>query len=240
MSDSYRNSHLRRGRTYDATLADAPFDAYMNAWEQVHLKRIVPKLITKPTQRYLDFACGTGRITAVVSEIVEESIGVDISESMISEAKRKLPDVDFRVCDLTRTDSLREKFDLITAFRFFGNAEPELRISALKAISDRLELGGHLILNLHRNPYAIYAMLNRFTGGADESMDLSFGKMRSLLVKNGFKVKQTYPVGAWMYRSGLLSAYSPDNPVAVANETRFRHEVLGAISPDCIVVAMRE
>ena len=40
-------------------------------------------------------------------------------------------------------------FDLVTSFRFFGNAQDELRSSALAAINRHLRPQGYLIINNH-------------------------------------------------------------------------------------------
>ena len=54
--------------------------------------------------------------------------------------------------DLTRNDVLAgQKFDLITAFRFFPNAEPELRREAMETLCSKLRTGGCLVLNNHQN-----------------------------------------------------------------------------------------
>ena len=88
-TDDYRLSHLERGRSYDATLAETPFDAYMAAWERQHLARIVGRLFPTGVGRYLDFACGTGRVTSVVAPLARESVGVDISPSMLEAARER-------------------------------------------------------------------------------------------------------------------------------------------------------
>ncbi len=85
----YRHSHLAKGDTYDATIATQPFDAYMAKYEEEYLREVIPRL-TRGGGRYLDFACGTGRITSIVAPLVTESVGVDISESMLERGAREV------------------------------------------------------------------------------------------------------------------------------------------------------
>ena len=134
---NYRQTHLDKGGVYDATIASDPFDAYMARWEASYLRQIVPELV-QGGGRYLDFACGTGRITAIVAPLVRESVGVDLSESMLAEARPKCPATRFLQADLTREDVDIGQFDLATSFRFFGNAEHELRQAAIAAIAKRV------------------------------------------------------------------------------------------------------
>ena len=235
--EDYRLSHLSRGGTYDATLAAAPFDAYMARAESRHLRRIVPTLFPSAPPRYLDFACGTGRITAAVAPLCAEATGVDISHDMLEQARRKCPTVRFMHADLTRSDVDLGSFDLVTAFRFFGNAQQSLRVAALDAIHRVLRPNGYLVINSHRNPHSLSALLHAATGG-DGDMDLHYFKLRSLLRHCGFEVQQVLPIGAWMYRSKLLlTEHEPARSERL--ERWFRFAMFAPIAPDAVVVARR-
>lgn len=238
-SDDYRLSHLERGGHYDNLLATNPFDHYMAEWERRHLPEIVRGLFPQGVPRYLDFACGTGRITATVAPLAQQTVCVDISPSMIKAAAEKVPTAQFHLCDVTRDDPEIGEFDLITSFRFFGNAQDELREGVMKALVRRLKPGGHLVINSHRNPRALYALLDRLTGGQSGSMDLHLPKLRTLLARHGLRVRSLRPIGAWMYRSSMMSAYRPDDVVAVAREARYASPWMAAIAPDTIVVAQK-
>lgn len=236
-TEDYRSSHVARGDHYDERLASLPFDAYMSHWEHRHLEAIVRKLFPGGVPRYLDFACGTGRATATVAPLARTTVGVDVSASMLEGARSKLPGASFHLADLTKEDPDLGRFELITSFRFFGNAQDELRDGVLRALVARLAPGGYLVINSHRNPRALYSLLDRASGGDSGSMDLHLGKLRRLLGRHGLRVRQQQPIGAWMFRSHMLQSYKPDSPVAVANEQRFSHPFLAGIAPDAIIVA---
>jgi len=236
-TDDYRLSHLQRGGSYDATLAETPFDAYMAEWERRHLGDIVGRLYPGGVGRYLDFACGTGRVTSVVAPLARESVGVDISPSMLEAARGKLPATTFHQCDLTREALDLGRFDLVTSFRFFGNAQDELRDKVLGALVSRLAPGGRLVINSHRNPRALYALLDRLTGGDDGGMDLHLPKLRRLLHRHGLKIEALRPIGAWMFRARMLGSIDPAHPSAAERERRYGHPLLARIAPDLIVVA---
>lgn len=238
-TEDYRVSHVQRGATYDKTLAGTPFDHYMAEWERQHVTRIVRGLYPQGVGRYLDFACGTARITSVVAPLCGEVVGVDISPTMLSAARGKLPRATFHQCDLTADDVDLGQFDLVTAFRFFGNAQPDLRQSALGAICRRLKPRGHLLINSHRNPRALYALLGRLTGAPEHGMDLHFGKVRELLADHGLHITLVQPIGAWMYRARLMEQCRPDSPEAVTKERRFGHPLWAALAPDALIVAQR-
>jgi SAM-dependent methyltransferase len=89
--------------------------------------------------RYLDFACGSGRILTALEDRVNEAVGLDISEEMISIARDRVRRAALVQGDITQELLLEgRKFELITAFRFILNAEPSLRLSAMKEVASRL------------------------------------------------------------------------------------------------------
>ena len=238
-SEDYRAVHLAKGAQYDANLTGSPFDAYMAAWERKHLPVIVRRLYPSGARRYLDFACGTGRITALVAPLAKESVGVDISPTMIEEARHKCPQTQFHLTDLTAGDPELGSFDLITSFRFFGNAQDALREAALDALTRRLAPQGHLIINSHRNPRALFARFERWTGGGAQNMDLHLSKLRALLKRHRLSIRMLQPIGAWMYRSRIMVSTPADSATALRNEARFAAPWLASIAPDVIVVAAR-
>ncbi|GMV73344.1 MAG: hypothetical protein AMXMBFR78_02950 [Rubrivivax sp.] len=239
LDSDYRSSHLAKGAHYDASLAGAPFDHYMSEWERHHVPRIVRACFPSGVERYLDFACGTGRVTQLIAPLARESMGVDISPTMIEEARKKCPATHFHLGDLTREDPDLGQFDLISSFRFFGNAQPDLREAVLTALVKRMKPDGALLINSHRNPNALYARLDRLTGGDAGEMDLTLARLRALLDRHGLRIAISQPIGTWMYRSRLLATVRPDDPRALRNEGRFSRPWLTAISPDALIVARR-
>jgi SAM-dependent methyltransferase len=238
--DDYRGSHLAKGGSYDADLAGSPFDAYMSHWEARHVPAIVKRLYPQGVPRYLDFACGTGRVTRLIAPEAQASTGVDISPTMLEQARRKCPQTRFHLGDITAQDPDLGQFDLISSFRFFGNAQDELREAALQAITKRLASGGHLLINNHRNPHALYARLDRLTGGdAAQVMDLHLPKLRRLLQRHGLQIVLAQPIGAWLYRARLMYTAQPDDARALRNEARFSAGWLAPIAPDMILAARK-
>ncbi|TIQ58250.1 MAG: class I SAM-dependent methyltransferase, partial [Mesorhizobium sp.] len=85
----------------------------------------------------------------VLADLFGEVVGVDVSESMLSVAQ--VPrNVRLRLVDIT-TEPLPEKFHVITAFRFFLNAEDHLRREALQSMREHLDENGMLVCNIHMN-----------------------------------------------------------------------------------------
>ena len=239
METDYRQSHVGKGADYDRDLAAGAFDSYMTARETVLLPAIVRQLFPQTPPKYLDFACGTGRITSLVAPLARESFGVDVSGSMIAEAARKCPSTRFVLRDLTTEPLADRDFDLATAFRFFGNAQDDLRRAAFRAISRQLARGGYFVFNNHRNLGSGRARLQRASGRFDDHADLDLAKIRRLMEPAGLELVRTTGIGWWqlahrlerpaLLRSRLASLIEPIS-------------TLNAVAPYCpayIVVARK-
>jgi SAM-dependent methyltransferase len=233
----YRHSHIQKGGEYDDALDANPWDAYMHRVEASFLSETVPRLFSDEP-RYLDFACGTGRITSVVAPMAAQVTGVDVSESMLAEARKKIPGGAFVFADLTRESPDLGLFDLVTSFRFFGNAQPELRMAAVAALNRHQPTGGYLIVNNHRNPISLANLSGRLRGSTVE-VDLTHGLLRRLLNSGGYEIVMVRPVGVWPFRAKLESL-GDTNPVLAEKLERLCHaRFLAPIAPDAVVVARK-
>jgi SAM-dependent methyltransferase len=93
------------GDTYDAT-----YDRRAAAGENVHgeadfVQTFAPKSV-------LDAGCGTGRVGRELARRGLDVAGVDIDAEMLGTARRKAPDVDWRLADLASVD-LGRTFDAV-------------------------------------------------------------------------------------------------------------------------------
>jgi len=144
-------------------------------------------------RRYLDFACGTGRILEVGSSVFSDCLGIDVSEEMLSLAKRRAPAARFVRTDVTKTPGVvNETFDCVTLFRFLLNAEPDLRLDVLRWLSDHMERDAQLIGNIHMNTFSIAGLLS--IGGKQllrrDVNYLSRSQLVSMLSATGFRVDE--------------------------------------------------
>jgi len=167
MSGDYRQSHTRQGygRSYDEEFRRNPHRAVVWDLEKRALDAIVRDRLAGREIRLLDFACGSGRIMAHLRDRVARVVGVDVSPSMLEIARERVPGAEIVEADLTRDDVLGDAtFDLITAFRFFPNAQPDLRRDAMAALVRHLDRDGLLVFNNHENASSLLYRLSRLSG----------------------------------------------------------------------------
>lgn len=149
---NYRDSHVGEGESYHKKFFEQPYRAVMWEIEQTILRDLLERHCPEPGRaRLLDFACGTGRVLGLLEPLVGTAVGVDVSPSMLAVAERGLRRATLHCVDITTNDRLdHARFDVITAFRFFPNAEPELRDAVMAKLSRLLAPGGILVFNNHR------------------------------------------------------------------------------------------
>ena len=105
----------------------------------------------------LELACGTGRIAWALADAGVETVGLDLSEAMLGEARRKAeshsPDVRRRISflhgDMTDFSLDRGFRTVIIAFRsFLSLLTPEAERACLERVREHLEPEGLLILDV--------------------------------------------------------------------------------------------
>jgi ubiquinone/menaquinone biosynthesis C-methylase UbiE len=199
---SYRESHRykEKGAEYEAYYQNKAWQRFLWSREQEILIKILEKYFAGKDIHLLDFACGTGRITEFLEGRVNTSTGVDVSGSMLAVARKKLKKTEIIEADITTENIIKpRKFNLITAFRFFLNAEPELRSAAIKAIAELLDDDGYLVFNNHQNSDSPWVRLRNahYQKKNPEGIYnvMSIEQMKNLIEEAGLEIIEIYPAG---------------------------------------------
>ncbi|HEY3527622.1 MAG TPA: methyltransferase domain-containing protein [Nocardioides sp.] len=99
----------------------------------------------EPT-RALDFGCGTGRLAIPLAARCHRVVGVDISESMLAEARRNAQSRGFTNIDFVKSDNeltaITGTFDFVHSFIVFQHMPVRAGMSVLRAMLRLLEPGG--------------------------------------------------------------------------------------------------
>lgn len=196
MSISYRESHLTKGNEYQSTFSELPYRRLMWRMERRALDQILGSIATA-RMRYLDFACGTGRVLSHLEARFESSTGVDVSESMLVVARQSVTKARVVQGDLTRQEFFRpSSFDVVTAFRFFPNAENALRHGVLSVLSRLLRPNGRLVFNNHRNVESLRNSIKSRVGHGVVT-GMTHAEVQRLIAPHGFIIERALPIGYW-------------------------------------------
>lgn len=156
---------------------------------------VVELLDPKKGERILDVGCGSGQLTAQITESGADVIGIDSSPKMIADAKSKFPGIEFHVGDAAHF-SFHQPFDAI-----FSNATLHWVLekeAAVKCMFDALKQGGRLVAEFggKGNVQTLVKQLRRslaangFAANAEKDVWYfpSVGEYTSLLERQGFRV----------------------------------------------------
>ena len=208
--NSYGDSHKAEGmgERYDHLYATDLWHMFLWSREQRILSDFLDSYFQGRDIHLLDFACGTGRLTSFFENRVTTSVGVDVSESMLEKARQRLNRTELIQADLTKGNVLQgRKFNLITAFRFFLNAEPKLRQAVMAVLVPLLTEDGYFVFNNHRNISSPMVRLRyiwgcKIRGGRGNFM--STKEMKNLVEDFGLEVAKIFPVGFLSLPKGSL------------------------------------
>ena len=200
----YRTTHIGPeswARDYDAKLfAPGSFDAAIWESERRLLDRIVLEHVPR-RQSYLDFACGTGRVLSHLERSFATSVGLDISATMLGVARERVRTARLVEGDATCDPSVLggRRFDFISAFRFFLNAQPSLRDAAMSFLASALrDDDSRLLFNVHGNRFstrAVVAAKAKLT--REQFSSMSIAESVDLAARHGLEVVEWYGVGSY-------------------------------------------
>ena len=133
------------GDDYDAT-----YERRATAGENVHgeadfVQRFAPASA-------LDAGCGTGRVGRELARRGIDVAGVDIDPAMLATARRKAPDVDWRVADLADVDLGRSFDAVIMAGNVMIFLAPRTEAAVVANLARHLTPGGVLIAGFQLQP----------------------------------------------------------------------------------------
>lgn len=137
--------------------------------------------------KILDVGCGNGNLFTLLPDGKFELFGVDFSENMIGEAKKKCGQkADFSVADAEDLPFDNDTFDIIVCNASFHHyVHPD---TVLKEMHRVLRYGGKVLIGDPYMPAVVRPVMNVLTKFSD-SGDYHFyglGEMKKLFVKNGF------------------------------------------------------
>ena len=237
----YRESHVNEGRgsAYDRLYRRGGALAfYWEHFERPYLDEMFSKVRRRyHGGRYLDFACGTGRILKVGAGHFADATGIDVSDEMLVKARHKAPGARVIRADVLADPIDVGKFDVVTLFRFLLRAG-KLREPVLGWLRGVIKDGGTLIVNNHRNAYSLRGMAYRVAttlrpNGFENDL-LTDSEMKSLLERSGFTIVERYSFGVVPSFNGRMLL--PPSLVLAFERLARRNGLLGGVAKNRIYV----
>lgn len=206
----YRHSHKseEHAHKYEGLVTEGRYYSVLWEWEQKQIKEIVDSRCKGGAGTALDFACGTGRIVRLLEGRFNKTVGLDISSAMVAQAEKKSRSTEFVVGDATeQADLVSDRFDLIISFRFFLNAQDELRKSVIAFMNSALKSDGVIIFNVHLQESSLQSKLLKLWWSLRKEQSLptlSIEHMSELLQTHDISIVETRHYGVLPTSSKLL------------------------------------
>jgi len=155
----------------------------------------------------LDVGCGNGRLVEGLKEKNVKYLGIDFSEKLIAEARKKYPHHEFAVVDLAEFHSDQAKYDVVFCLSVLNHFPKDFQEKIILNIKSALKPGGCLLMinwnlwnikskkSVWRLPkFGKFQDLMTIWRGASEQVKLYYyaftnGEIRNLLNKTGFEVE---------------------------------------------------
>lgn len=195
----------------------------------------------KTEDKLLDVGCGSGLFSSLASNAGAEVTGIDASEKLIEEAKRRITSVDFLTGEMEELPFDHNTFDFVCGFNSFQYAANVK--NALEEAGRVLKRGGKIVVMIWGNKEdceaatylkAVGSLLPPPPPGAPGPFALSENHLlENILEESGFKIIDNKDIDSvWDYPDkdtalkGLISA----GPVARAIQNSGFEKVYDTIS----------
>jgi SAM-dependent methyltransferase len=128
---------------FDSEAYDAHFEAQAAAGQDVHGEAAFVEQLG--VRQVLDAGCGTGRVARELARRGLEVVGVDVDPSMIAVARRKAPELDWRLGDLATVDLARTFECVVMAGNVMLFVAPGTEPAVVANLARHLAPGGRLV-----------------------------------------------------------------------------------------------
>ncbi|HKR05686.1 MAG TPA: class I SAM-dependent methyltransferase, partial [Bacteroidia bacterium] len=167
-----------------------------------------------PASHVLEIGCGTGIFTKLIYESTNASIvAIDISDDLLDQAVKKLPNVEFKIEDAMHTGFANESFDCV----FGSSVLHHLDLNrASKEIFRVTKKGGSIVFAEPNmlNPQILIQknipFIKKWVGDSPDERAIVRWEFKSLLKKIGFRNVQIFPYD-------FLHPFTPSFMIPVVN-----------------------
>jgi len=174
--------------TYDK-IAKIYSDYTFNLILQYHLNEFI-SLLPKDG-KILDAGCGSGKDVAYLTEYGFEAIGIDISEGLLKEAKKRTKGK-FKKMDITEMKFKDEEFDGIWSCATLYHLKKEDMLKVLKDFNKILKKKGVLFINVKEGEGEEVVKKKEYDDLPRLFVYYSLGEILELVKEAGFEVINSF------------------------------------------------
>ncbi|MGE0020368.1 MAG: class I SAM-dependent methyltransferase [Draconibacterium sp.] len=180
-------------------------------------KRILPEI--KQGETVIDIACGTGAQVFALANRASQVTGVDLSQSMVDFANRRLrktglKNVTFHTADATRLEQFGDKsFDVAAMTLALHQFNPDLYqpiLAEMKRIAKRIVIVDYAV-PLPNNYAGIGSRIAEFMAGGEHNHNFKLyyktGGLNSILPSHGVKIQKSVLIAKRAFQLAVCSTF---------------------------------
>lgn len=147
-----KDSRTATVKTYDDS-AEVFADYFKGiGTRQIYINLALKLIGNKDNAKIIEIGCGDGRDAAVIIEKTNDYIGFDPSQGLLELAKKRLPEVDFRVDDALSFE-YPQNIDTVFAFASLLHVDIQELEIVIKKLSNSIRKGGILYISLKESDH---------------------------------------------------------------------------------------
>jgi len=157
---------------------------------QYELNRFISMIPKKG--KIIDLGCGSGRDVQYFLDYGFDAVGVDGSENMITEAKKRVPDGDFRIMHLQSLNFPKESFDAGWALDSISYLKKEEAGGFLSSLHNILKMDAIIFISARQGEGEKEIEFGKLGNSMITIAFYSQEELENLLTENGFEVINSF------------------------------------------------
>ena len=142
--------------------------------------------------KILDLACGSGRDVQYFLDYNYDVIGIDASEKMIKEAKKRVPKGKFKVMDIESLKFKKDNFDGIWALDALSYSEKKHIPEIIESLNKILKKEGVVFISVREGSGEEVIEYDKLSKTKIKLIFFSQNDLEDLLIKNNFEILNSF------------------------------------------------
>lgn len=140
----------------------------------------------------LDYGCGGGWLSRIISSNGYDVTGVDLNKVLIDKARLAIPEAEFHAADCTNLPFKDNSFDLVIGMGILHHLDLEKSLKELNRVTKKNKYIIFMEPNKFNPPGFIGRMFFPLDIHTEDEAPFNPFELKKIIIKNGFKIKKLF------------------------------------------------